>query len=43
MPVPICQIAEVAIVVSDLERGVRFYTQVLGLDSWERTAPRRHN
>jgi len=38
MAVPIRQIAEVAIVASDLERSVRFYTQVLGLALWERTA-----
>jgi catechol 2,3-dioxygenase-like lactoylglutathione lyase family enzyme len=31
MPVPIRQIAEVAIVVGDLDRSVRFYTDVLGL------------
>jgi catechol 2,3-dioxygenase-like lactoylglutathione lyase family enzyme len=31
MAVPIRQIAEVALVVSDLERSERFYTQVLGL------------
>jgi catechol 2,3-dioxygenase-like lactoylglutathione lyase family enzyme len=34
--VPIKQIAEVAIVVRDLERSVRFYTEVLGLPLWER-------
>jgi glyoxylase I family protein len=39
MPVPIRQIAEVALVVTDLERSVRFYTEVLGLPLWER-APR---
>jgi catechol 2,3-dioxygenase-like lactoylglutathione lyase family enzyme len=37
MPVSIRQIAEVAIVVTDLERSVRFYTEVLGLPLWERT------
>jgi catechol 2,3-dioxygenase-like lactoylglutathione lyase family enzyme len=31
MAVPIRQIAEVALVVSDLERSERFYTEVLGL------------
>jgi catechol 2,3-dioxygenase-like lactoylglutathione lyase family enzyme len=31
MAVPIRQIAEVALVVTDLERSERFYTQVLGL------------
>ena len=36
MAVPIRQIAEVAIVVTDLERSVRFYTEVLGLALWER-------
>jgi catechol 2,3-dioxygenase-like lactoylglutathione lyase family enzyme len=36
MAVPIRQIAEVAIVVSDLDRSVRFYTDVLGLALWER-------
>jgi catechol 2,3-dioxygenase-like lactoylglutathione lyase family enzyme len=36
MAVPIRQIAEVAIVVSDLDRSVRFYTEVLGLPLWER-------
>ncbi len=36
MPVPIRQIAEVAIVVTDLDRSVRFYTEVLGLPLWER-------
>lgn len=36
MAVPISQIAEVAIVVTDLERSVRFYNEVLGLDVWER-------
>lgn len=36
MAVPIVQIAEVAIVVNDLERSVRFYTEVLGLPLWER-------
>lgn len=38
MPVPIRQIAEVAIVVRDLERSVRFYHDVLGLRIWERQA-----
>ncbi len=38
MPVSIRQIAEVAIVVSDLERSVRFYHEVLGLPIWERQA-----
>jgi catechol 2,3-dioxygenase-like lactoylglutathione lyase family enzyme len=36
MAVPIRQIAEVAIVVTDLDRSVRFYTEVLGLPLWER-------
>ena len=36
MPIPIRQIAEVAIVVSDLDRSVRFYNEVLGLAVWER-------
>jgi glyoxylase I family protein len=36
MPVPIRQIAEVAIVVTDLDRSVHFYTEVLGLPLWER-------
>ena len=31
MPVPIKQIAEVALVVRNLERSERFYTEVLGL------------
>jgi catechol 2,3-dioxygenase-like lactoylglutathione lyase family enzyme len=34
--VPIHQIAEVAVVVTDLERSVRFYHDVLGLPIWER-------
>jgi len=36
MAVPIRQIAEVALVVSDIDRSVRFYTEVLGLPLWER-------
>ena len=36
MAVPIKQIAEVALVVTDLEGSVRFYTEVLGLPLWER-------
>ena len=36
MAVPIRQIAEVAIVVTDLDRSVRFYHEVLGLPIWER-------
>ena len=36
MAVPIRQIAEVAIVVSDLERSVHFYNRVLGLPIWDR-------
>lgn len=36
MTVPIRQIAEVAIVVSDLERSIRFYHEVLGLEIWDR-------
>jgi glyoxylase I family protein len=36
MAVPIKQIAEVAIVVNDLDRSVHFYTEVLGLPLWER-------
>lgn len=36
MAVPIKQIAEVAIVVSDLDRSARFYSEVLGLPIWER-------
>jgi catechol 2,3-dioxygenase-like lactoylglutathione lyase family enzyme len=34
--VPIVQIAEVAVVVSDLDRSVRFYNEVLGLPIWDR-------
>ena len=37
MAVPIKQLAEVAVVVSDLERSVRFYHEVLGLPIWEQT------
>jgi len=36
MTVPIVQIAEVAIVISDLDRSVRFYNEVLGLPIWDR-------
>jgi catechol 2,3-dioxygenase-like lactoylglutathione lyase family enzyme len=36
MAVPIRQIAEVALVVSDLERSERFYSEVLGLPVWMR-------
>ncbi len=36
MTVPIRQIAEVALVVTDLERSVHFYHEVLGLAIWER-------
>lgn len=36
MSVPIVQISEVAVVVTDLERSVRFYTEVLGMPLWER-------
>ena len=36
MAVPIRQIAEVAIVVTDLDRSVQFYHEVLGLPIWER-------
>ena len=36
MTVPIVQISEVAVVVSDLDRSVRFYTEVLGMALWER-------
>jgi catechol 2,3-dioxygenase-like lactoylglutathione lyase family enzyme len=38
MTVPIVQIAEVAVVVTDLERSVRFYNEVLGLPLWDRQA-----
>lgn len=34
--VPIRQIAEVAVIVSNLERSIRFYHEVLGLPIWER-------
>jgi catechol 2,3-dioxygenase-like lactoylglutathione lyase family enzyme len=36
MSVPIERIAEVAVVVSDLERSVRFYSEVLGMEVWDR-------
>lgn len=36
MTVSVKQIAEVAVVVTDLERSVRFYHDVLGLPIWER-------
>lgn len=36
MAVPIVQIAEVAIVVTDLERSIKFYQEVLGLPLWDR-------
>jgi catechol 2,3-dioxygenase-like lactoylglutathione lyase family enzyme len=36
--VPIVQLSEVAVVVSDLDRSVRFYTEVLGMRLWERQA-----
>ncbi len=38
MAVPIVQLAEVAVVVSDLDRSVRFYTEVLGMELWDRQA-----
>ena len=38
MAVPIRQIAEVALVVTDLDRSARFYHEVLGLAIWERGA-----
>ena len=38
MAVPIVRLSEVAVVVSDLERSVRFYTEVLGMRLWERRA-----
>ena len=38
MSVPIERIAEVAVVVSDLERSVRFYSEVLGMEVWDRQA-----
>lgn len=40
MAVPIRQIAEVAIVVADLERSERFYNEVLGLPTWARESGR---
>src|SRR6478609_5911478 len=40
MAVPIRQIAEVALVVSDLERSERFYTEVLGLPVFMRESGR---
>lgn len=36
MTVPIKQLSEVAVVVTDLDRSVRFYHEVLGLPIWER-------
>lgn len=36
MSVPIKQLSEIAVVVTDLERSVRFYHEVLGLPIWER-------
>ncbi len=36
MPVQVKQLAEVAVVVTDLERSVRFYHEVLGLAIWDR-------
>jgi catechol 2,3-dioxygenase-like lactoylglutathione lyase family enzyme len=36
MAVPIRQLAEVALVVTDLDRSVQFYHDVLGLAIWER-------
>jgi catechol 2,3-dioxygenase-like lactoylglutathione lyase family enzyme len=36
LPVPIRQIGEVALVVTDLDRSIRFYTEVLGLPLWDR-------
>lgn len=36
MTVPIKQLSEIAIVVTDLERSVRFYHEVLGLPIWDR-------
>lgn len=36
MTVPIRQIAEMAVVVTDMERGIRFYHEVLGLPIRER-------
>ena len=38
MSVPIVQLSEVAVVVSDLDRSVRFYTEVLGMPLWEKHA-----
>ncbi len=35
MTVPIKQISEVAIVVTDLEKSIRFYHEVLGLPIWD--------
>jgi catechol 2,3-dioxygenase-like lactoylglutathione lyase family enzyme len=37
MTVPVVQIAEVAIVVTDLERSIRFYHEVLGLPIRDRS------